>query len=68
MSESCESHGGFLLTHSMGGGTGSGLTSNLLEKLHNDYKKEFKLELAVAPSRISFLKNVNLLSLIWCQN
>nr|BAN19870.1 gamma-tubulin [Trichonympha agilis] len=30
---------GFLFTHSIGGGTGSGLGSFLIEKLHDEYKK-----------------------------
>jgi tubulin beta len=35
--EECEALQGFQLVHSLGGGTGSGLGSLLLEKMHEDY-------------------------------
>ena len=37
LSENCSSLQGFLITHSLGGGTGSGLTSRLMEKIAADY-------------------------------
>merc|ERR1719206_1273791 len=40
----------FLLFHSFGGGTGSGFTSLLIERLSVDYGKKSKLEFAVYPA------------------
>ena len=37
LSENCSSLQGFLITHSIGGGTGSGLTSRLMEKISDEY-------------------------------
>lgn len=39
MSDQCDGLQGFLFTHSLGGGTGSGLGSLLLEQLSLDYGK-----------------------------
>ena len=36
--------------HSFSGGTGSGLTANLLERMTNDYPKKTKIEFAIYPS------------------
>ncbi|KAA0189987.1 Tubulin alpha chain [Fasciolopsis buskii] len=41
---------GFLLFHSFGGGTGSGFTSLLMERLTVDYGKKVKLEFAIYPA------------------
>ena len=41
---------GFLVFHSLGGGTGSGFTSLLMERLTRDYGKKTRLEFAVFPS------------------
>jgi hypothetical protein len=40
---------GFLVFHSFGGGTGSGFTSLLMERLSVDYGKKSKLEFSVYP-------------------
>ncbi|CAG84425.1 DEHA2A02992p [Debaryomyces hansenii CBS767] len=50
MSDQCDGLQGFLFTHSLGGGTGSGLGSLLLEQLSIDYGKKSKLEFAVYPA------------------
>ena len=50
MSDQCDGLQGFLFTHSLGGGTGSGLGSLLLEQLSLDYGKKSKLEFAVYPA------------------
>nr|AIY54296.1 alpha-tubulin [Colaphellus bowringi] len=50
LSDQCEGLQGFLLFHSFGGGTGSGFTSLLMEKLSLDYGKKSKLEFAVYPA------------------
>ncbi|XP_065226151.1 tubulin alpha-1 chain-like [Planococcus citri] len=47
--ESCTSFAGFFIFHSMGGGTGSGLTTLLMQKLANEYGKKHKLEFVVYP-------------------
>ena len=41
---------GFLIFHSFGGGTGSGFTSLLMERLSVDFAKKSKLEFSVYPS------------------
>jgi tubulin alpha len=48
--DQCESLQGFLIFHSVGGGTGSGFASLLLEHLSNDYPKKAKLDFCVYPS------------------
>ncbi|KAH3903646.1 Tubulin alpha chain [Saccharomycodes ludwigii] len=50
ISDQCDGLQGFLFTHSLGGGTGSGLGSLLLEQLSVDYGKKSKLEFAVYPA------------------
>jgi len=51
VAEQCESIQGFLIFHSVGGGTGSGFTSLLLERLLADYgKKKPKIDFCIYPS------------------
>ncbi|XP_063706232.1 tubulin alpha-3 chain-like [Culicoides brevitarsis] len=50
MAENCNSLQGFLLFRSLGGGTGSGFGSLILEKLKEDYEKVPRLEFDVFPS------------------
>uniref|UniRef100_UPI00358F8548 tubulin alpha chain, testis-specific-like n=1 Tax=Myxine glutinosa TaxID=7769 RepID=UPI00358F8548 len=48
--DQCAGLQGFLIFHSLGGGTGSGFTSLLMERLSMDYGKKTKLEFAVYPA------------------
>jgi len=48
--DNCENVQGFIFNHSVGGGTGSGLGSLMLEKLAVDYRKKPKLGFEVYPS------------------
>jgi len=50
LADNCTGLQGFLVFHSFGGGTGSGFTSLLLERLSVDYGKKSKLEFVVYPS------------------
>ena len=50
LSDNCTGLQGFLIFHSFGGGTGSGFTSLLMERLAIDYGKKSKLEFAVYPA------------------
>ena len=50
LADQCSGLQGFLVFHSFGGGTGSGFTSLLLERLSVDYGKKSKLEFAIYPS------------------
>jgi len=50
LSEMVTSFQGFLIFHSFGGGTGSGFTSLLMERLSVDYGKKSKLEFAIYPA------------------
>lgn len=50
LSEACSGLQGFLIFHSFGGGTGSGFTSLLLERLSLNFGKKSKLEFAIYPS------------------
>lgn len=45
----CDNVSGFFIFHSMGGGTGSGFTSLLLNKLTEVYPKKIKLEFVIYP-------------------
>jgi tubulin alpha len=49
-SEKCSGLQGFLVFHSFGGGTGSGFTSLLMERMCAEYGKKSKLEFAIYPS------------------
>lgn len=50
MSDQCSGLQGFLIFHSFGGGTGSGFTSLLMEKLSGEFGKKSKLQLAIYPA------------------
>jgi len=50
LADQCTSLQGFLIFHSFGGGTGSGFTSLLMERLSVQYGKKTKLEFAVYPA------------------
>ena len=50
LAENCEGLQGFLVHHSFGGGTGSGFTSLLMERLSVEYGKKSKLEFSVYPA------------------
>lgn len=48
--DQCTGLQGFLMSHSFGGGTGSGFSSLLIERLAVDYGKKSKLEFCVYPA------------------
>ena len=48
--EQCSSLQGFLISHSLGGGTGSGFTSLVMEELSDDYGKKNKLQFVIYPA------------------
>ncbi|KFX99718.1 hypothetical protein O988_03682 [Pseudogymnoascus sp. VKM F-3808] len=50
LTDNCSNLQGFLIFHSLGGGTGSGLGSLILERLSSDFAKKSKLEFAIYPS------------------
>ncbi|KAA0192483.1 hypothetical protein HAZT_HAZT008323 [Hyalella azteca] len=50
MVDACSGLQGFLVFHSFGGGTGSGFTSLLMERLSVDYGKKSKLQFTVYPA------------------
>ena len=50
VADQCSGLQGFVVFHSFGGGTGSGFTSLLLERLSMDYGKKAKLEFAIYPA------------------
>ncbi|KAG0005843.1 Tubulin alpha-2 chain [Modicella reniformis] len=50
VTDNCSGLQGFILFHSFGGGTGSGLGALLLERLALDYGKKSKLQFAVYPA------------------
>ena len=50
LTENCTGLQGFMIYHSFGGGTGSGFTSLLLERLALDYGKKAKLEFSIYPA------------------
>ena len=50
IADNCSGLQGFLIFHSFGGGTGSGFTSLLMERLSVDFGKKSKLEFSVYPA------------------
>ncbi|VDO65737.1 unnamed protein product, partial [Haemonchus placei] len=48
--ETCMGLQGFLVFHSFGGGTGSGFSSLLMERLSTEYGKKSKLEFSIYPA------------------
>uniref|UniRef100_A0A914V6F5 Tubulin alpha chain n=1 Tax=Plectus sambesii TaxID=2011161 RepID=A0A914V6F5_9BILA len=48
--ETCQGLQGFLVFHSFGGGTGSGFSSLLMERLSVEYGKKSKLEFSIYPA------------------
>jgi len=48
--DSCEGLQGFLIYHAMGGGTGSGLASLILERLSVEFGRKSKLSFSILPS------------------
>eukprot|EP01087_Luapelamoeba_hula_P011066 TRINITY_DN2982_c0_g1_i1.p1 TRINITY_DN2982_c0_g1~~TRINITY_DN2982_c0_g1_i1.p1 ORF type:complete len:469 (+),score=89.23 TRINITY_DN2982_c0_g1_i1:187-1593(+) len=50
IAEDCEGLQGFMIYHSVGGGTGSGFGSLLLESLASEYGKKSKLDFCIYPS------------------
>src|SRR5689334_3773185 len=50
LAENCPGLQGFFIFHSVGGGTGSGFGSLLLERLSAEYTKKPKLDFCVYPS------------------
>ncbi|CEF62916.1 Alpha tubulin-like protein [Strongyloides ratti] len=50
VADNCSGLQGFLVFHSFGGGTGSGFTSLLMERLSVDFGKKAKLEFSVYPA------------------
>lgn len=50
LTEQCPSLQGFLVFHSFGGGTGSGFTSLVMEKLTETYGKKSKLNFSIYPA------------------
>ena len=59
VTDQCSGLQGFIVFHSYGGGTGSGFTSLLMERLSMDFGKKSKLEFAIypAPQVISLMEN-----------
>ena len=50
VAETCRMPQGFIIFHSLGGGTGSGFCSLLIQRLSDDYRKRTKVELCVYPA------------------
>lgn len=50
MAEQSNSLQGFMVFHSFGGGTGSGFSALLMEKLTEDFSRKCKLEFVIYPS------------------
>merc|ERR1739838_287754 len=48
--EDCDNVQGFIMTHAVGGGTGSGLGMLILERLAVDYRKKSKIGFEIYPS------------------
>ena len=61
LADQCTGLQGFLIFHSFGGGTGSGFTSLLMERLSVDYGKKSKLEFCIYPApQVDIFYDLNL--------
>ena len=56
LTDNCGGLQGFMIYHSLGGGTGSGFTARLMESLSTDYGKKSKIQFAVAPGSGSMVR------------
>ena len=62
LADNCTGLQGFLVFNAVGGGTGSGLGSLLLERLSVDYGKKSKLGFTIYPSpQVSIVVNLSML-------
>lgn len=50
VADSCDGLQGFILCHSLGGGTGSGVAPHIMQGLADGYGKKTKLQLSVYPA------------------
>jgi tubulin alpha len=50
MAENCDGLSGFLIYNSFGGGTGSGFSSLIIERIASEYQKKCRLQFAVYPA------------------
>ncbi|CAG0923481.1 unnamed protein product [Notodromas monacha] len=50
LAEQCAGLQGFLVSHSFGGGTGSGFTALLMDRISTEYSKRSKLQFSVYPA------------------
>jgi len=50
IADQCDGLQGFIISHSVGGGTGSGFASLLMDRLSSDYPKKPKLDFVIYPS------------------
>ena len=50
MADQCQNLQGFMIFHSLGGGTGSGFASLLAERLSLDYGKKTKMSFSITPA------------------
>lgn len=66
LAENCHGLQGFFVFHSFGGGTGSGFSSLLMEKLSQDFGKKSKLEFVVYPAPQVSYKYI--LATLWKEN
>lgn len=51
--EQCTGLSGFMIYHSAGGGTGSGIASLLYERLSIDYGRKSKMGITIFPSTLN---------------
>ncbi|XP_022081810.1 tubulin alpha-1C chain-like [Acanthaster planci] len=62
LADECSNLQGFMIYHSVGGGTGSGLTALLVERLSVEYRKKAKINCAILPGsqiRTAFVEPYN---------
>ena len=55
ITENCQGLQGFLIFHSFGGGTGSGFSSLLMERLSAEFPKKSKLAFSIYPAPQVFI-------------
>lgn len=60
MIEACDNCQGFIVNHSMGGGTGSGFSALILERVAVDYRRKTKMAFDIFPNSLNLMSNMEI--------
>ena len=66
MVEACDNCQGFIINHSMGGGTGSGFATLVLERIAVDYRRKTKMAFDIFPNQLKLMSNMEIYNCLLC--